>query len=189
VTAAKVNGYIREAMGADFSTKDFRTWSATVTTAVALANREPSASQRVRQRIVNQAVREAARRLGNTVTVCRNSYVHPAVFSGFADGALKGLAASIRRSTAQKRSRWTLSPEERAILAYLKGMTASRSADQRQRPVTNPDTVKAVARDRTLRTYYASLRLAPAEAGLPPGQAGRGHPRGHPPRRTRQPRR
>lgn len=123
VTAEKVNAYIREASGGDFSTKDFRTWSATVLTAVALARREPPVSEREARSIINRAVRRAARRLGNTVTVCRESYVHPAVLDGFAGGTLAPLMASIRRSAAQKRSDWSLSPEERAVLAYLKRET------------------------------------------------------------------
>src|SRR3712207_6971567 len=37
VRSADINDYIKEATGGDFSAKDFRTWSATVLAAVALA--------------------------------------------------------------------------------------------------------------------------------------------------------
>ena len=38
--------------------------------------------------MVNDAVRVVADRLGNTLAVCKRSYVHPVVLESFADGSL-----------------------------------------------------------------------------------------------------
>jgi len=87
VKAADVNAELRARAGGDFSAKDFRTWSATVLTAVALAVSEQVAtSPTARKRAISRAVAETATYLGNTPTVCRASYVHPDIIDRYADG-------------------------------------------------------------------------------------------------------
>ncbi len=83
IDSADVNGYLREASGGDFTAKDFRTWHGSVH-ALALS-REPAdppptsiAAHRGRAKAV---LGEVARRLGNTVAVCRKAYVHPDVLA------------------------------------------------------------------------------------------------------------
>jgi DNA topoisomerase-1 len=84
-----INEYVKAASGGDFSAKDFRTWSATVLAAVALAvsGEAASGSKTARQRAKARAVKEAARYLGNTPAVTRASYIDPRVFDRF-DGGL-----------------------------------------------------------------------------------------------------
>jgi DNA topoisomerase IB len=87
VRSGDVNAYIREHGGEPFSAKDFRTWHATVLAALAVAvlgrhvTTEPG-----RRRVVMQASREVARYLGNTPTVCRDSYIDPRIFERFYAG-------------------------------------------------------------------------------------------------------
>lgn len=88
VTSDDVNAYIREAMGEQFSAKDFRTWAGTVSAARALRDMEPPASPTEAKRRINVCVRAVAGLLGNTPTVCRTSYVHPRVFELFETGRL-----------------------------------------------------------------------------------------------------
>ncbi|MFN3930253.1 MAG: DNA topoisomerase IB [Brevundimonas sp.] len=88
VTSDDVNAYIREAMGEQFSAKDFRTWAATVSAARALRDVEPPASPTAAKRQITVCVKAVAGLLGNTPTVCRSSYVHPRVFELFQDGRL-----------------------------------------------------------------------------------------------------
>ena len=89
VKSQDVNDYVKEATGGDFSAKDFRTWSATVLAAVALAvsGEAANGSKAGRTRAKNRAVKEAARYLGNTPAVCRASYIDPRVFDRY-DGGL-----------------------------------------------------------------------------------------------------
>lgn len=91
VTSDDVNAYIRAAMGDDFSAKDFRTWAGTVSAARALRDMGPPTSPTDAKRKVTVCVKAVAGLLGNTPTVCRSSYVHPAVFALFESGALLDL--------------------------------------------------------------------------------------------------
>jgi DNA topoisomerase-1 len=88
VTSDDVNGYIREAMGDPFSAKDFRTWAGTVSAARALRDTEPPASPTDVKRKLTVCVKAVADLLGNTPTVCRASYVHPAVFALYHSGRI-----------------------------------------------------------------------------------------------------
>ena len=88
VKSSDINEYVKEAAGADFSAKDFRTWSGTVLAAVALAVSAPA--QRgvgSRKRAKTRAIKEVAHHLGNTPAVARSSYIDPRVFDRF-DGGL-----------------------------------------------------------------------------------------------------
>jgi DNA topoisomerase I len=87
VHADDVNDYIKDVAGHEFSAKDFRTWSATVLAAAALAEHEPVPKSRAgRRRAVVDAVKTVAEHLGNTPTVSRSSYVDPRVVERFEDG-------------------------------------------------------------------------------------------------------
>ena len=88
-----LNAYLRQAAGAPFTAKDFRTWAGTLLCASELARRHPhalEASAAARRRFVNEAVKAVANRLGNTPAVARASYISPAVLDGFAVGRVIG---------------------------------------------------------------------------------------------------
>ena len=87
VRSEDINAYIKEQTGGDFSAKDYRTWSATVLAAVALASSFSVArSTTARVRAVSRAVKEVAHYLGNTPAVCRASYIDPRVFDRYRSG-------------------------------------------------------------------------------------------------------
>jgi DNA topoisomerase-1 len=88
VESADVNAYIREALGEDFSAKDFRTWAGTVTAAKALTMAQPCASAAETKRAANICVKAVAGLLGNTAAVARGAYIHPAVLDAFEAGRL-----------------------------------------------------------------------------------------------------
>jgi DNA topoisomerase-1 len=91
ITSDDVNAYIRDAMGEDFSAKDFRTWAGTVSAARALRDMDPPTSPTDAKRRITVCVKAVAGLLGNTPTVCRASYVHPRVFALYEAGELPGL--------------------------------------------------------------------------------------------------
>jgi DNA topoisomerase-1 len=87
VRSADINAYLKEATGGDFSAKDFRTWSATVLAALALAvSGEVAATKTGRKRAITRAIKEVAHYLGNTPAVCRASYIDPRVFDAYQAG-------------------------------------------------------------------------------------------------------
>ncbi len=88
VTSDDVNAYIRDAMGEEFSAKDFRTWAGTVSAARALRDMDPPASATDARRKITVCVKAVSGLLGNTPTVCRAAYVHPRVFELYEAGEL-----------------------------------------------------------------------------------------------------
>ncbi len=88
VSSGDVNAYIQEASGADFTSKHFRTWGGTVRALSLLAGAELPDSKRARNIALNAAVDAVARRLGNTRSVCRKCYIHPAIPQGWLEGRL-----------------------------------------------------------------------------------------------------
>ena len=72
VGSSDVNDYLRAAMGQDFTAKNFRTWHGSVLAFEALAQASEPLSMMALLDIV-------AGRLGNTPSVTRKSYIHPAV--------------------------------------------------------------------------------------------------------------
>jgi DNA topoisomerase-1 len=88
LNAGQVNDYIRTHTGSNFSAKDFRTWMGTVTAFEYLSTQEKPESQRQNTRLVNTCLDVVAAHLGNTRTVCKKYYVHPAVFRAFENGKL-----------------------------------------------------------------------------------------------------
>ncbi|MFC5345123.1 DNA topoisomerase IB [Brevundimonas staleyi] len=88
ITSDDVNAYIHDAMGEQFSAKDFRTWAGTVSAARALRDAEAATSPTDAKRKITVCVKAVAGLLGNTPTVCRSSYVHPAVFDLYESGKI-----------------------------------------------------------------------------------------------------
>src|SRR5215213_6558850 len=89
VKSADINEYLKEATGADFSAKDFRTWAATMLAAIALAvSGEVADTKTGRKRAVTRAVKEVSHYLGNTPAVCRASYIDPRVIDAYNGGLI-----------------------------------------------------------------------------------------------------
>jgi DNA topoisomerase IB len=86
VSSAEINDYLKEISGADFTAKDFRTWSATVLMAATLAERPPPKSKTARKKAVKSAYEDVAEMLGNTPAVAKASYVDPRVVDRFEQG-------------------------------------------------------------------------------------------------------
>lgn len=89
VSSEDVNAYLRDIAGGDFSAKDFRTWAATVSAARALVEMDPPDTPTAAKGCVRLCVKAVAGLLGNTPTVCRASYIHPAVIAAFEAGTLR----------------------------------------------------------------------------------------------------
>lgn len=86
VRSSDINEYLHEALGAELTAKDFRTWTATVLAAVGLAVEQDADTERQRRSAVARVVRSVAHQLGNTPAVARGSYVDPRVIERFEAG-------------------------------------------------------------------------------------------------------
>jgi DNA topoisomerase-1 len=112
VRSDDVNDYLRDIAGPAITARDFRTWGGTVTVVEALGPHRCAETEREATSQFLAAVDAAAERLGNTRTVCRGSYVHPAVEEAHRSGALH---EAWRRSRRTRR----LTRGERATLRVL----------------------------------------------------------------------
>jgi DNA topoisomerase-1 len=83
-----VNEYLRELCNQDFTAKDFRTWAGTVLACAALREFEAFDSETQAKKNIVQAIDAVAQRLGNTRSVCRKCYVHPAVLDSYLSGTM-----------------------------------------------------------------------------------------------------
>ncbi len=119
VTSTHVNEYLRAVTGDTFTAKDFRTWGGTVVAAEALAGMGAAETTKEQEANVLAAIDAAAEALGNTRTVARSCYVHPAVTDAYRGGSLDEVWRAAR-------SRRRFSRPEVAVLAVVE---ASDTAD------------------------------------------------------------
>jgi DNA topoisomerase I len=110
IEGSRLNGFIQQHAGAQFTAKDLRTWGATCVVAEQLLAAD--GPEHDADRVVRAALEAAAARLGNTVAVCRSAYVAPVVIDSFVSGELQ---EAWRRS---RRARW-LSRSEQTVRRVL----------------------------------------------------------------------
>ncbi len=110
-----VNAYLRDITGTDITAKDFRTWAGTKLAVAAFRHIGGFANKGAAKKNVLRAVEAVAKMLGNTPTICRKCYIHPAVLDGYAEGALDALL-----KPGRARGRRGLSGEEIALVRFLK---------------------------------------------------------------------
>ena len=126
--ARKLNGYIREHMGDDFTAKDFRTWGGTLVAAILLAEADPATSATAQKRTVAGVMRKVGERLGNTPAVARASYVSPAVVEQYLDGrTIEDFRPRHLRVVRARNSE--LDPEEQALLSLLRSWRIRRARE------------------------------------------------------------
>ncbi len=113
-----VNGYLHEITGEHITAKDFRTWAATNLAALALREFELYDSAAKAKKNVLRAVEAVSGMLGNTPSICRKCYIHPAIFDGYLDGSLlEGLKE--RADAVLEHKEFGLTAEEIAVTAFL----------------------------------------------------------------------
>lgn len=118
VGSADVNDYLRALTGEEYSAKDFRTWAGTLLAALALQEYEKVDSDAQARRNVVRAIETVAERLGNTPSICRKCYVHPAIIDAYLDGTMLH-AMQERAQQELEHDMRAMRPEEAAVLALL----------------------------------------------------------------------
>jgi DNA topoisomerase-1 len=118
VTSQDVNEYLREITGEEFTAKDFRTWAGTVLAAMALNSQEAFKNKTQANKNIKDAIAAVSKILGNTPTVCRKCYVHPAVLETYLNG---GMIEGLRQKTEETLSKKLrhMRSEEAAIMSFL----------------------------------------------------------------------
>ncbi|MFC7515599.1 DNA topoisomerase IB [Herbaspirillum sp. GCM10030257] len=133
IGSSDVNDYLRSITGEDYTAKDFRTWSGTVLAALALQEYEKFDSEAQAKKNVVRAIESVAEKLGNTPSICRKCYVHPAVIESYLDGTMLH-ALQQRARDELKTDLHALGPEEAAVVALLQqrlSMPSSSTAKEK----------------------------------------------------------
>ena len=86
IDSTAVNDYLREITGQHFTAKDFRTWAGSVLACALLGELAPFENASQAKKNVVAAIAKVAAHLGNTPSVCRKCYVHPAVLEAYLAG-------------------------------------------------------------------------------------------------------
>jgi DNA topoisomerase I len=123
VGSSDVNDYLREAMGQDFTAKDFRTWAGTVLAAQKLCAMESATSATAAKQNVLAAIDQVADSLGNTRAVCRKCYVHPLIVDTYVEGRLHETLPAQSMSRNSPLAGFGLTAAERAVAGLLKRRT------------------------------------------------------------------
>jgi len=124
-----VNEYIQSIIGEKFTAKDFRTWAGSLLCSISLGRLGQAPTKTERKRRVKKAVDATAKRLGNTGPVCRASYICPRLLDEFLEGKPFEPARKIR--VTRPVARQGLSPEEKALLKFLRETIADRRRSPR----------------------------------------------------------
>jgi len=128
IDSTDVNAYLNSITDPDahFTAKDFRTWAGTVLAAMTLRDFAPCDTQTQLKKNLVDAVKAVAQRLGNTPSVCRKCYIHPAVLEAYTTGAMATLLADLKPATTTHPH--VLRPEESALMHLLQHQLAQAAA-------------------------------------------------------------
>jgi DNA topoisomerase-1 len=117
LSSGDVNAYLKEIAGRDITAKDFRTWAGTVLMARFLKTSGQFENATKAKRAMSAAVKQVAAALGNTPSVCRKSYIHPAVTDAYLGGVF--VVEAVRVNGASEST--GLRAEEASVLSLLRG--------------------------------------------------------------------
>jgi DNA topoisomerase IB len=123
LTSKRLNDYVKQYMGDEFSAKDFRTWGGTLCASISLAEYAQRhgfpETKTDEKRSVTAVMRRVAQQLGNTPAVCRASYVSPAVVEQYLQGrTIEDFRPRHLRVVGAREL--GLDPEEQALLSLLR---------------------------------------------------------------------
>lgn len=117
IDSGKINSYIKEITGYDYTAKDFRTWAGSLSAISAFRKiSRPDSSAKAKKNIVT-ALDTVSSCLGNSRAVCKKYYVHPAIIELYENNKLHDFFEkdSINGSALQG-----LSNDENLLLCILK---------------------------------------------------------------------
>jgi DNA topoisomerase-1 len=92
IDSGMVNQYIHDAVGTDFTAKDFRTWAGSLHALQAFCEIGAADSDSDCKKNVVAVLDTVSRKLGNSRTVCKKYYVHPGLIQLYEEGKLEQIA-------------------------------------------------------------------------------------------------
>ncbi|WP_432708488.1 DNA topoisomerase IB [Pedobacter sp.] len=120
VDSGKINNYIKEITGSDFTAKDFRTWGGTLEALRQLAKCfvDPEALEKPKKKVVVEVLDCVASKLGNTRAVCKSSYVYPLLLEAFESDRLSKYLKQV--NTEKPHTQFAMENDEKVLMKFLK---------------------------------------------------------------------
>lgn len=127
VDSGKINNYIKEITGSDFTAKDFRTWGGTLEALRQLAMCSGNVEEeRSKKKIIVEVLDCVASKLGNTRAVCKSSYVYPVLLEAFEKDTLSKYLKKIH--TTQPNTIEAIENDEKILMKFLKEAQKSKTS-------------------------------------------------------------
>jgi DNA topoisomerase-1 len=119
VDSGKINDYIKEITGSDFTAKDFRTWGGTLEALRQLAKCiSTSEQERPKKKVIVEVLDCVASKLGNTRAVCKSSYVYPLLLEAFENDQLSKYLRQV--NTEKPHTQFAMENDEKVLMKFLK---------------------------------------------------------------------
>lgn len=115
VDSQDVNDFLKEITEDEFTAKDFRTWGATNLSSKILYAFGEAENKMMLQKNIRSVVKQVADHLNNTVSVCRNYYIHPTVLKTYSKKILVPHFEGHKNKSAIKGLIWS----EEALIKLL----------------------------------------------------------------------
>jgi DNA topoisomerase-1 len=121
VDSGMVNQYIQEVTGFEFTAKDFRTWAGSLHFLRELKSLSEITTQAECKRNILAALDAVSKKLGNTRTVCKSYYVHPALLTLYEE---KNLQKYLKDLDAQEvpDGQADLTTDEKILMKILRSL-------------------------------------------------------------------
>lgn len=119
IDSGRVNEYIKEASGMDFSAKDFRLWAGSLNVLRSFKSMGQALTQAMCRQNILLALDHVSRKLGNTRTVCRKYYVHPGLIRLYEENNLDKYLRELD-ALEEPDNKPGLTGEEKVLMKILK---------------------------------------------------------------------
>ncbi|QCK16561.1 DNA topoisomerase IB [Mangrovivirga cuniculi] len=114
VTSNDVNDYLREISGHDFTAKDFRTWGGSTLAIEKLPEAIQMTKENKRLKLSTTLIKLVAKELGNTVSICRDYYIHPNIIE-----LIESDKEDELKYQKHRKGKYSLSPSEKKLLEVI----------------------------------------------------------------------
>ncbi|RQO73807.1 DNA topoisomerase I [Pedobacter sp. KBW01] len=119
IDSGKINAYIKEITGDDFTAKDFRTWGGTLEAMRQFAQCQLNENADLNSKKTIVAVLDCvAKKLGNTRAVCKSSYVYPLLLTAYENNELEKYLKKMNNNSLK--GNISLEHNEKVLLSFLK---------------------------------------------------------------------
>jgi len=119
IDSGRVNAYIREITGEDFTAKDFRTWAGTLNALRAFILLGDAETESGRKKKIVEALDFVSAQLGNSRSVCKKYYVHPVLLELYEKQSLNNYLRQLEHiEKKDELTGWTA--EEQLLMKILR---------------------------------------------------------------------